>query len=125
MAVSDGGPATPSEDFDAWVKGVPVGALPGVLSLFLGIGGAEACGLAGALMPVVGEVAADGAATDAVPETVAGAGVERRHAHPVPFRMISDPMHREVTRTRPLGLRVVIVVQKKADWASGGIGLPA
>ena len=66
-----------------------------------------------------------GAALGEVVDTVTGAGVERRHAHPVPLMISRALTHRDATRTRLWGLRVIMLDQKKADWAAGGIGLPA
>jgi hypothetical protein len=64
-------------------------------------------------------------AIGAVAGPVIGATVAPRQAHPVPL-MISRPlMQRRTTRTRLLGLQVIMFDQKKADWAAGGIALPA
>ena len=123
-----------------------------MLSLFLGTGGVEGGALAGALAgaliavelvdPLIGgagapalwragsdAVAVAAAVTEpaigAVAGPVIGATVAPRQAHPVPL-MISRPlMQRRTTRTRLLGLQVIMFDQKKADWAAGGIALPA
>ena len=73
--------------------------------------------------PAIGAVAEP--AIGAVAGPVIGATVAPRQAHPVPL-MISRPlMQRRTTRTRLLGLQVIMFDQKKADRAAGGIALPA
>ena len=73
--------------------------------------------------PAIGAVAEP--AIGAVAGPVIGATVAPRQAHPVPL-MISRPlMQRRTTRTRLLGLQVIMFNQKKADRAAGGIALPA
>jgi tetrahydromethanopterin S-methyltransferase subunit C len=73
--------------------------------------------------PAIGAVT--GPVIGAVAGPVIGATVAPRQAHPVPL-MISRPlMQRLTTRTRLLGLQVIMFDQKKADWAAGGIALPA
>jgi tetrahydromethanopterin S-methyltransferase subunit C len=73
--------------------------------------------------PAIGAVT--GPVIGAVAGPVIGATVAPRQAHPVPL-MISRPlMQRRTTRTRLLGLQVIMFDQKKADRAAGGIALPA
>jgi len=73
--------------------------------------------------PAIGAVAEP--AIGAVAGPVIGPTVAPRQAHPVPL-MISRPlMQRRTTRTRLLGLQVIMFDQKKADRAAGGIALPA
>ena len=86
--------------------------------------GSDAVAVAAAVTePAIGAVA--GPVIGAVAGPVIGATVAPRQAHPVPL-MISRPlMQRLTTRTRLLGLQVIMFDQKKADWAAGGIALPA
>jgi len=86
--------------------------------------GSDAVAVAAAVTePAIGAVT--GPVIGAVAGPVIGATVAPRQAHPVPL-MISRPlMQRRTTRTRLLGLQVIMFDQKKADWAAGGIALPA
>ena len=86
--------------------------------------GSDAVAVAAAVTePAIGAVAGPVIGTVAGP--VIGATVAPRQAHPVPL-MISRPlMQRRTTRTRLLGLQVIMFDQKKADRAAGGIALPA
>jgi tetrahydromethanopterin S-methyltransferase subunit C len=86
--------------------------------------GSDAVAVAAAVTePAIGAVA--GPVIGAVAGPVIGATVAPRQAHPVPL-MISRPlMQRRTTRTRLLGLQVIMFDQKKADRAAGGIALPA
>ena len=86
--------------------------------------GSDAVAVAAAVAePAIGAVAKP--AIGAVAGPVIGATVAPRQAHPVPL-MISRPlMQRRTTRTRLLGLQVIMFDQKKADRAAGGIALPA
>ena len=86
--------------------------------------GSGAVAVAAALAePAIGAVT--GPVIGAVAGPVIGATVAPRQAHPVPL-MISRPlMQRRTTRTRLLGLQVIMFDQKKADRAAGGIALPA
>jgi tetrahydromethanopterin S-methyltransferase subunit C len=73
--------------------------------------------------PAIGAVAEP--AIGAVAGPVIGATVAPRQAHPVPLMINRPLMQRRTTRTRLLGLQVIMFDQKKADWAAGGIALPA
>gem|GEM_PF-3641371 len=86
--------------------------------------GSDAVAVAAAVTePAIGAVT--GPVIGAVAGPVIGATVAPRQAHPVPL-MISRPlMQRRTTRTRLLGLQVIMFDQKKADRAAGGIALPA
>jgi len=66
-----------------------------------------------------------GAGDGAVAGPVIGAKVVPYQAHPVPLMISRTPRHKNTTRTRPLVLGVLIPTQKKANWAAGGIALPA
>ena len=66
-----------------------------------------------------------GAGDGAVAGPVIGAKAAPRQAHPVPLMISRTPSHKDTTRTRPMVLGVLIPSQKKANWAGGGIALPA
>jgi len=137
----DGGAPAGSASTGGSVDCVLVGALLGALVLLRGTGGEEAGALIDPFDGVTGAPAlwrtgsgfvigaGDGAVAGpvigAVAGPVIGAKAAPRHAHPVPLMISRTPRHKDKTRTRPLGLGVLMPSQKKAAWAAGGIGLPA
>jgi len=90
-----------------------------------GIGAPALCRTGSGLVIGAGDVALAGPVIGAVAGPVIGAKAAPRQAHPAPLMVIRAMTHRDATRTRPLGLRVNMFGQKKADWAAGGTGLPA
>jgi hypothetical protein len=129
----DGGAPAGSASTGGSVDCVLVGALLGALVLLRGTGGEEAGALIDPFDGVTGAPAlwrtgsgfVIGAGDGAVAGPVIGAKAAPRHAHPVPLMISRTPRHKDKTRTRPLGLGVLMPSQKKAAWAAGGIGLPA
>ena len=129
----DGGAPAVSAGTGGSVDCVLVGAPLGVLVLLRGTGGNEGGalvdpldGVTGASAPWrTGTGAVAGPAIGAVAGPAIGTRVAPRHAHPVPLMISRTPRHKDKTRTRLLGLGVLMPSQKKAAWAAGGIELPA